>query len=58
MAETLSKAKNTSVGGLVDTGIVGAARGRVRLLGSDTLGGASLDAARADREVRGLPTTR
>lgn len=32
-AETLSKAKNTSVGGLAEAGIVAAARGRVRLLG-------------------------
>lgn len=31
-AETLSKAKNTSVSGLVDAGILTAARGRVRLL--------------------------
>jgi len=31
-AETLSKAKNSSVAGLVDAGIVAAARGRVRLL--------------------------
>ena len=30
-AETLSKAKNTSVAGLVDAGIVAASRGRVRL---------------------------
>ncbi|MGC8633406.1 MAG: DUF1156 domain-containing protein [Candidatus Limnocylindrales bacterium] len=34
-AETLSKAKNTSVGGLVEAGIVAAARGRVRLLARD-----------------------
>jgi putative DNA methylase len=33
VAETLSKAKVTSVGGLVEAGIVAAARGRVRLLG-------------------------
>ncbi len=32
VAETLSKAKVTSVGGLVEAGIVAAARGRVRLL--------------------------
>jgi putative DNA methylase len=32
VAETLSKAKNSSVGGLVDAGIVAAGRGRVRLL--------------------------
>jgi putative DNA methylase len=31
-AETLSKAKNSSVAGLVDAGIVAASRGRVRLL--------------------------
>ena len=31
-AETLSKAKNTSVAGLVEAGIVAASRGRVRLL--------------------------
>ncbi len=35
VAETLSKAKNTSVGGLVEAGIVAAARGRVRLLARD-----------------------
>jgi putative DNA methylase len=34
-AETLSRAKNTSVAGLVDAGIVTAARGRVRLLVRD-----------------------
>lgn len=32
VAETLSKAKNSSVGGLVEAGIVAAGRGRVRLL--------------------------
>lgn len=32
-AETLSKAKNSSVAGLVEAGIVAASRGRVRLLG-------------------------
>ena len=32
MAETLSKAKNSSIGGLVEAGIVAAGRGRVRLL--------------------------
>jgi putative DNA methylase len=32
-AETLSKAKNTSVAGVVDAGIVAASRGHVRLLG-------------------------
>jgi putative DNA methylase len=34
-AETLSRAKNTSVEGLVEAGIVAAARGRVRLLARD-----------------------
>jgi len=34
-AETLSKAKNTSVAGLVDAGILAASRGRVRLLARD-----------------------
>jgi putative DNA methylase len=34
-AETLSKAKNTSVSGLVEAGIVAASRGRVRLLARD-----------------------
>jgi len=33
VAETLSKAKDSSVGGLVEAGIVAAGRGRVRLLG-------------------------
>jgi len=32
IAETLSKAKNTSVGGMVDAGIVSSSRGKVRLL--------------------------
>jgi putative DNA methylase len=32
MAETLSKAKNTSVGGMVQTGILSSKRGKVRLL--------------------------
>ena len=32
MAETLSKAKNTSVGGMVEAGIVAASHGKVRLL--------------------------
>ena len=32
MAETLSKAKNTAVSGLVETGIVSSSRGKVRLL--------------------------
>jgi putative DNA methylase len=36
-AETLSTAKNTSVSGLVEAGIVRAARGRVRLLNRDEL---------------------
>lgn len=36
-AETLSKAKNTSVGGMVDAGIVRAGRGAVRLLRPDEL---------------------
>lgn len=34
-AETLSKAKNSSVAGLVDAGVVAASRGRVRLLARD-----------------------
>jgi len=34
-AETLSKAKNTSVAGLVEAGILAASRGRVRLLARD-----------------------
>lgn len=37
-AETLSKAKNSSVTGLVEAGIVAAARGRVRLLAWDEYG--------------------
>ena len=37
VAETLSKAKNTSVGGMVEAGIVEAARGKVRLLRPDEL---------------------
>src|SRR5690606_27781358 len=32
VAETLSKAKNTSVGGLVDAGLLKSSRGKVRLL--------------------------
>jgi putative DNA methylase len=36
-AETLSKAKNSSVAGLVEAGIVAAARGRVRLLARSEL---------------------
>lgn len=36
-AETLSKAKNTSVGGLVEAGIVAAQKGRVRLLARQEL---------------------
>jgi len=37
VAETLSKAKNTSVGGMVEAGIVHAARGKVRLIGRNDL---------------------
>jgi len=37
VAETLSKAKNTSVGGMVEAGIVDAAGGKVRLLRPDEL---------------------
>jgi hypothetical protein len=37
VAETLSKAKNTSVAGLVDAGILVAGRGKVRLLRPDEL---------------------
>jgi putative DNA methylase len=48
-AETLSKAKNTSVAGLVDAGIVAAARGRVRLLAREEYS-ADWDPAR-DRRV-------
>ena len=32
VAETLSKAKNTSVSGMVDAGILSSSRGKVRLL--------------------------
>ncbi|MBI2684018.1 MAG: DUF1156 domain-containing protein [Actinobacteria bacterium] len=37
VAETLSKVKNTSVGGMVEAGIVDAGRGKVRLLRPDEL---------------------
>ena len=37
VAETLSKAKNTSVGGLVEAGILESKRGKVRLLRPDEL---------------------
>ena len=37
LAEQLSKAKNTSVGGLVEAGIVEASRGKVRILRPDEL---------------------
>ncbi|MEI8198094.1 MAG: hypothetical protein WCI73_19540, partial [Phycisphaerae bacterium] len=37
MAETLSKAKNTAVGGLVEAGIIAAKGGKVRLLKRDQL---------------------
>jgi putative DNA methylase len=37
VAETLSKAKNTSVAGMVEAGVVQSARGRVRLLKPDEL---------------------
>jgi putative DNA methylase len=37
VAETLSKAKNTSVGGMVEAGIVASRGGKVRLLKSDEL---------------------
>jgi putative DNA methylase len=37
VAETLSKAKNTSVGGMVDAGIVRSSRGKVRLLKPEEL---------------------
>jgi putative DNA methylase len=37
VAETLSKAKNTSVGGMVDAGVVESKRGKVRLLRPDEL---------------------
>ncbi len=37
VAETLSKAKNTSVAGLVDAGILASSRGKVRLLKPDEL---------------------
>jgi putative DNA methylase len=38
VAETLSKAKNTSVGGLVEAGIVKARAGKVQLIGRANLG--------------------
>ena len=37
VAETLSKAKNTSVGGMVEAGVVESKRGKVRLLSPDEL---------------------
>lgn len=37
VADTLSKAKNTSVGGMVEAGIIESGRGRVRLLRPDEL---------------------
>jgi putative DNA methylase len=37
VAETLSKAKNTSVGGMVEAGILASSRGKVRLLKPDEL---------------------
>lgn len=37
VAETLSKAKNTSVGGMVEAGVVDSKRGKVRLLRPDEL---------------------
>ena len=37
VAETLSKAKNTSVGGMVEAGILTSSRGKVRLLRPDEL---------------------
>ena len=37
MAETLSKAKNTSVGGMVEAGIVASRAGKVRLLKTSEL---------------------
>jgi putative DNA methylase len=37
VAETLSKAKNTSVGGMVEAGVVESKRGKVRLLRPDEL---------------------
>ena len=37
VAETLSTAKNTSVAGLVEAGIVASSRGKVRLLKADEL---------------------
>ncbi|MBI4332979.1 MAG: DUF1156 domain-containing protein [Chloroflexi bacterium] len=39
VAETLSKAKNTSVAGMVDAGIIASARGKVRLLRPEELKG-------------------
>jgi len=39
VAETLSKAKNTSVGGMVEAGILASSRGKVRLLRPDELPG-------------------
>ncbi|MBK9709773.1 MAG: DUF1156 domain-containing protein [Kouleothrix sp.] len=37
VAETLSKAKNTSVGGMLDAGVLASGRGKVRLLRPDEL---------------------
>jgi putative DNA methylase len=37
VAETLSKAKNTSVAGMVDAGVLASSRGKVRLLRPDEL---------------------
>jgi putative DNA methylase len=37
VAETLSKAKNTSIGGMVEAGILSSKRGKVRLLRPDEL---------------------
>jgi putative DNA methylase len=39
VAETLSKAKNTAINGLVDAGVVKARAGKVRLLRREELGG-------------------
>src|SRR5207244_3435874 len=48
VAETLSKAKNTSVTGMVEAGIVEAGRGKVRLLRPDELA-ADWDPVRDER---------
>ena len=53
VAETLSKAKNTSVAGMVEAGILASHRGKVRLLRPDELPGSAGVSPALERKISG-----